>query len=161
MAVKGNYLFFWRQASYLSNWHTCYFTIDGITFNCIEQWMMYAKAILFNDTEIAQEILNETDPYVQKMYGREVRNFKKDVWDKEGFDIVVAGLIEKFNQNQELKDMLLATNDLHIVEASPVDFIWGIGMAENHPDIMDKSKWKGQNLLGEALMKTRSIIRGN
>lgn len=95
------------------------------------------------------------------MYGREVRNFKKDVWDKEGFDIVVAGLIEKFNQNQELKDMLLATNDLHIVEASPVDFIWGIGMAENHPDIMDKSKWKGQNLLGEALMKTRSIIRGN
>jgi ribA/ribD-fused uncharacterized protein len=122
---------------------------------------MYAKAILFNDTEVAQEILNETDPYVQKMYGREVRNFKKDVWDKEGFDIVVAGLIEKFNQNQELKDMLLATNDLHIVEASPVDFIWGIGMAENHPDIMDKSKWKGRNLLGEALMKTRSILRGN
>jgi ribA/ribD-fused uncharacterized protein len=121
--------------------------------------MMYQKAILFGDTNIARAILSTDNPKEQKDLGRMVSNYNDEIWAAKRVDIMVAGLFEKFNQNPRLKEALLNTGDTIIVEASPVDRIWGIGLAEDHPDALDQTKWRGQNLLGVVLMRVRDEIR--
>lgn len=159
MKIKSGFVFFWTTKDYMSNWHLSPFTIDAVSFNCAEQWMMYAKAMLFGDKVIAKQILAEPIPREQKALGRKVKGFVSEVWDQECFAIMVKGCLQKFLQNPHLKEQLLATDDLILVEASPHDTIWGIGMDENHPDATNPDKWLGQNLLGLVLMEVRRLLR--
>jgi hypothetical protein len=143
--MKTKYKFFWNGK--FSNWHPSEFVIDGITFNCGEQMMMYKKAILFNDFETAEKILAEPHPRNQKKLGREVKNFNKLTWDDMCYDLVKDGLREKFNQNPDLKEYLLKYKGYTIVEASPEDAIWGIGFGEW--EALDQIDNWGKNYLGK------------
>ena len=121
--------------------------------------MMAEKARLFKDDKTLKKILTSSNPGAAKKYGREIKNFKEDVWDQNRFDIVVRGNKAKFEQNNKLKQFLVNTKTRILVEASPVDRIWGIGLAEDDQFSDNPEKWNGLNLLGFALMKVRSIIR--
>ena len=155
--TTDDFVFFW--GSHLSQWYNTDMYFDGVMFNCAEQFMMWAKARTFNDQESMAKILEAKDPSKQKALGRRVENFNELVWDEHKLAIVTTGNMLKYTQNPDIMLELVDTEDREIVEASPEDSIWGIGMDVNHPDILDKTKWQGQNLLGEALMKVRSIIR--
>jgi ribA/ribD-fused uncharacterized protein len=155
----SQFTFFWQNRSPFSNWYPSKFTHNGINFTRGEQYMMYQKAILFGDTAVAQAILLTDNPKEQKDLGRLVSNYDDSVWSAKRVDIMVEGLFEKFNQKENLKQALLDTGDTEIVEASPYDTIWGIGWKEEDPQAHDKSKWRGQNLLGIVLMKVRDKIR--
>lgn len=155
----SKFTFFWESESPFSNWHPSVFTHDGVTFNCSEQYMMYHKAMLFKDTEVAQLVLETPSPRAQKMLGREVRGFDEQVWKEQRIEIMVDGLVSKFEQNPALWAALDATGDTCLVEASPYDKVWGIGMKENDPRATDPTQWQGLNLLGEVLNQTREVIR--
>lgn len=122
--------------------------------------MMASKAFLFKDTGIALSILQSAKtPAEMKTLGRKVKGFKRKVWDDNKFEIVVLGNYNKFNQNEQLKHVLLATGDKVLVEASAEDTIWGVGLAEDDPRVEDETQWRGENLLGRALMRVREEIR--
>ena len=142
----------------LSQWYPCEFKEDNITYTSAEQYMMAEKAKLFGDDEIRREILSTSDPRKCKALGRKVKNFDKAVWDKNKEKIVRHGNAEKFMQNRELRNFLLSTGDKVLAEASPVDRIWGIGLGKNNPNALNPEKWRGQNLLGFALMNARNDI---
>lgn len=154
--VRDNYLLFWN--GHFSNWYPATFSVDNITFNCAEQYMMYMKAKTFGDAVSADLILQAKDPMVQKKLGRSVANFNEAEWDKVKENIVFNACFAKYSQNSDLFTELVNTKELILVEASPYDKIWGIGMAADHPDATNESKWQGQNLLGKALMKVRGIL---
>lgn len=120
--------------------------------------MMYRKSLLFNDQETAKAILKAKDPKEQKALGRQVKGFKEDLWDLKKFEIVVQGNLYKFSQNEALKKELLATGERIIVEGSPYDSIWGVGLKWDDPKILDEKNWRGQNLLGKALMEVRRLL---
>ena len=151
------YLFFWNGI--YSQWYPSKMIIDGIEFNCCEQWMMYNKAITFGDQDSAQKILDEPYPNNQKAIGRQIKGFDRNIWDSVCMSIVYRGNLEKFSQNEELKNELLSTGDKIIVEASPYDQIWGIGMGEYEDGIEDPVNWKGLNLLGQCLMLVRNTLK--
>lgn len=121
--------------------------------------MMSEKAKLFNDTIIFEQIMAADNPKEVKELGREIANFDSEIWKQNKFNIVVNGNYAKFSQNQELADFLLKTDDSVIVEASPYDKIWGIGLAENDKDIKNPLLWKGLSLLGYALMIVREKLK--
>lgn len=154
--MEKDYVFFWGGE--YSNWTTSPFELDGMTFNCVEQWMMYNKAKVFNDTEIMKKVMETSSPREQKALGRQVKNFDADTWNKLAVDIVSRGCEAKFRQNPDLMEVLIADKDKYLVEASPYDTVWGIGMGEDNPDRFDESKWKGTNWLGIALMNARDRI---
>jgi len=165
---SNNFLFFWgHQASKdgsitktcFSQWWLSPFTTDGIEYPTAEHWMMAKKAVLFEDNEILAKILQVKSPAEAKKLGRKVRNYQEEVWLANRYEIVKEGNLHKFSQNKALKDFLLNTADSIIVEASPVDSIWGIGMATDNKDIENPAKWKGLNLLGFALMEVRDELR--
>lgn len=147
------FYFFW--SGYLSNWAKSPFKSEGINYSCVEQYMMYQKAILFNDTKIAKKILDTSVPKQQKALGRKVSNFDPNIWNIKSDEIVYQGIKLKFEQNRKLLDLLLKTSPLELVEASPYDTIWGIGLSESDPRALDKSKWRGKNKLGILLTKYR------
>ena len=121
--------------------------------------MMYHKALLFGDQDIADKILNEnTRPLVCRKLGRQVKNFDGQVWNENSRRIVREGVYLKFTQNKSLKRELLATNDLILVEASPRDRIWGIGYGASRALTVPRASW-GRNQLGKILMKVRERIR--
>ena len=158
-----NYIYFWKPEDtngYLSNWYTSPFVKNGITFKNNEHYFMWEKQQLFDNTNVSLEknILETTNPALIRNLGRLVKNFNQTVWDTKKYDIMKRGLIEKFSQNKELKKALLNTNDAILVEASPYDKIWGIGISEE--DTKNK-KWRGENLLGKALMDVRNILISN
>ena len=134
---------------------------EDITYYCCEQYMMAKKAKLFNDEKVYDMIMSEEYPSVQKELGKMVSNFNKVVWDKHKFDIVVNANYLKFTQDETLKELLLDTGDKTIVEASPYDTIWGIGLSCDDDRVLDESKWEGENLLGKAIMKVRKILNKN
>ena len=142
-----------------SQFFPCTFTEMGVTYNSAEQYMMAQKALLFDDIKTYDKIMSFSNPYKIKALGRLVKNFNQEIWDKHKEDIVFNGNLLKFSQNKKLCKQLLATGDKEIVEASPTDTIWGIGLAETDPDIYDKSKWRGTNLLGKAIMKVREVLK--
>ncbi|XP_028391651.1 riboflavin biosynthesis protein PYRR, chloroplastic-like [Dendronephthya gigantea] len=158
--AEGNeeFTFFWRDNSPFSQWHKSIFTLDDKTFICAEQYMMYAKAVLFNDMEIAEKILQTKDPRRQKQLGRQVKNFDRDKWNEKCKEIVKKGNTAKFSQNEKMKEKLLATKGTVLVEASPYDRIWGIGLDENDPRAKDKTKWQGTNWLGYILTEVRNDL---
>ncbi len=160
MKTTDKFVFFYNNTPY-SNFHKSKFIVDNIEFCCGEQWIMYQKAILFNDTEIANEILKANNPGKIKSLGRKVSNFDEDIWNKHRETKTFIGLLEKFKQDERLKKLLIDTGNRELVEASPTDRIWGIGLSENDQRIYDKSKWLGRNILGKILMKVRSHLIKN
>lgn len=155
--IQGMTLFFGAEDA-LSNWHPAQFTYRGVEFSSVEQFMMYSKARLFNDDETARKILSAAEPRQQKRLGREVRDFDETVWITKRKAIVTVGCREKFWQNPPLGEVLLRTDDTLLVEASPYDRIYGVGLAWNDPRIRDVGQWQGLNLLGEVLMEVRAWL---
>lgn len=158
MRVTDKFVFFW--GGIFSQWNIDtdndgYQFIDneGIKYNCAEQYMMYKKAELFGDVEIQQQILNTQNPSLQRELGRKVKNFDQKTWNENCQRIVYEANLFKFTQNETLKEVLLQYYDKEFVEASPIDKIWGIGMAYTNDLILDKKNWKGTNFLGIAINK--------
>ena len=152
------YTFFFTEASPFSQWHPSRFVSGGTAFCCAEQYMMHGKAMLFGDAEVASQILTATDPRDHKALGRKVRNFDDALWKRERVRIVTAGNRAKFTQNAELLEQLLATTGTTLVEASPYDKIWGIGLDAKDPRAADPTQWKGLNLLGKILTALRDEL---
>lgn len=161
MKITDKYVFFWGTNDIYSQWHPCQFSIAGRTFNCAEQWMMFCKARFFNNEDIVQKIMDSTDPREQKAFGRQVRNFDEAKWKIIAKDIVYKGNEAKFSQNPHLLEQLLDTGDRVIVEASPYDPLWGIGLRDNDPRALDPKQWKGLNWLGEVLTKLRDDLKNS
>ena len=143
----------------LSQWWPSDFTIGTNTFSTAEHFMMYQKAMLFNDHETAERIVQAEHPFEAKTLGRRVRNFDEARWNHSRFDLVVRGNISKFNQNQKLQAFILNTGDDILAETSPNDLIWGTGCREEDPISTQPEKWPGENLLGFALMQVREHLR--
>ena len=143
-----------------SQWHSGYIE-DDLTdnvFTCAEQGMMFYKANLFNDEAAADAILRENDPSKQKALGRTIEKYDDVLWSKIRFDVVSHINYLKFSQSPRLKTLLIMSSIYELVEASPYDKIWGVGLAEDDPLIYDKKNWKGENLLGKAIMAARAKI---
>ena len=160
--AKPKFVFFWHEYienGYLSQWYPAPFQIEGIRYLNNEQYMMAKKALLFMDTSTYNKIMAESDPAVCKALGKSAANFDQGRWDSCKEEIIYNANYAKFSQNPELKGALLATGDAIIAEASPYDKIWGIGLKATDPSSQDPNKWRGQNLLGKALMRVREDLR--
>lgn len=147
-----------EQNGYLSNWYISDFEYNNITFSSMEQYMMYMKAMLFKDTEIAQEILKTSNVAEIKALGRKVRNVNDKEWDKHKEEIITNGLYAKFSQNDTLKNKLLATGQAVLAECAVNDRIWGIGLSMKDNNRLNIKSWRGQNLLGKCLMTVREKL---
>jgi ribA/ribD-fused uncharacterized protein len=161
------YLRFWGHrarkdgrvgASCLSQWWPVTFVVDGETFASAEHFMMVGKARLFGDDAAARAILTVDDPAEAKKVGRTVRGYDDAAWQAAAFDIVVRGNHAKFAQHEDLAEFLIGTGDAVLVEASPYDSIWGIGLRATDPEAATPSTWRGTNLLGFALMEVRDRL---
>ncbi len=160
------YIFFWGHSNnsegagkfVFSQWYHSPFIVDGIEYKTSEHWMMAQKANLFGDEETFKKIIKAVKPGEVKELGRQIGDFKEVIWNEQKYEIVMKGNIQKFSQNTKLKDYLITTGDRILVEASPVDEIWGIGLAQDAKMIDNPNTWKGQNLLGFALMEVRDIL---
>jgi ribA/ribD-fused uncharacterized protein len=155
--TTDKYLFFWGGT--FSNWHPSFFVIDGVTYDCVEQFYMSKKALMFRDYESLEKIMRTPDPAKQKAFGREVKNFDADRWKQYSRDIMYDGLYGKFSQNKILAEQLVSVKQ-RFVEASPYDCIWGVGLGINDDKIDDEKNWRGLNWLGELLdiVRVRIII---
>ena len=147
-----------EENGYLSNWYLSSFTVDEITFTSMEQYMMYCKAMCFQDAEIAQQILETEDVATIKALGRSVKGYDDNHWNGVRQIVVYKGLCAKFEQNEDLKQKLLSTGNALLAECAVRDRIWGIGLSMNDPDRLNRFKWQGQNLLGYALMMVRENL---
>lgn len=148
-----------EENGYLSNWFLSHFSIEGIKYTSMEQYMMYKKAVCFEDYEVARHILHTDDVVRIKEYGRSVSGYDDNIWSGIRQIIVYDGLMEKFSQNEELKKRLLDTDDAILAECAVRDCIWGIGLSMKDDRRFDISQWKGQNLLGYSLMMVRNRLR--
>lgn len=155
-----NYCFFWQTRSPFSNWHPAKYILNGIEFNCSEQGVMYAKATLFGDTNVAEQILTcgSSQQGLMKKLGREVKGFNESTWKKNRVKIYKEHCYAKFSQNEQLKIALINTQGKTLVEASPSDKIWGIGMHKSEALVTPPNKWKGLNLLGKLLTEIREDL---
>jgi ribA/ribD-fused uncharacterized protein len=158
MRKVGNLTLFFGAEDAFSNWHPCRFSYHGVNFSSVEQFMMFSKAKLFGDEDSAALILAARHPKDQKAIGRKVKGFHLALWDTKREAIVYVGCREKFAQNRGLRSLLLATAPTELVEASPYDLVWGVGLGERDPLIADKSNWRGLNLLGVTLVKVRETL---
>ncbi|MGC9498644.1 NADAR family protein [Streptomyces sp. WG7] len=166
--ARITYLCFWGHRplpdgrigpSCLSQWWPSPFTVSGVGYATAEHWMMAAKARLFEDAEAERRVLAADHPAVAKKAGRLVRGFDEAVWERERFRIVVEGSVHKFASDPALRAFLLNTGERVLVEASPVDRVWGIGLAADDEAATDPERWRGPNLLGFALMAARGLLR--
>lgn len=148
-----------EENGYLSNWFLSHFSIEGIKYTSMEQYMMYKKAVCFGDYEVVRHILHTDDVARIKQYGRSVSGYNDNIWSGIRQIIVYDGLMEKFSQNEELKKSLLDTDDAILAECAVRDCIWGIGLSMKDDRRFDISQWKGQNLLGYTLMMVRNRLR--
>ncbi len=164
-----SFLFFWGHtpksatavdASCLSQWFPRAFELEGHTYASAEHFMMAEKARLFGDDEMQRSVLGARTPAEAKAFGRAVRNYDDAVWSRERSKLVARGNVAKFGAHDDLRRFLLSTNDRVLVEASPRDRIWGIGMGKANPDARLPERWRGENLLGFALMAARDALRG-
>ncbi|HEY1180069.1 MAG TPA: NADAR family protein [Phytomonospora sp.] len=165
--ARLKFLLFWGHApsadgtvtaSCLSQWWPAPFTVDGVVYPTCEHYMMAAKARLFGDAEMEAKILAAGHPRTAKRFGRQVRGFEQDRWEAERFGIVVDANAAKFGQHEDLGAFLAGTARRVLVEASPVDRIWGIGLGRDDPHAAEPSRWRGLNLLGFALMEARERL---
>ena len=167
--ARGNtlkYIFFWGHQekggqvtkSCFSQWYDSPFEEEGHEFLTAEHYMMFHKAKLFGDSRACERVLAARSPGEAKAVGREVVGFEQSLWNEKRFEIVVKANLAKFSQNPALAAFLLNTGNRVLVEASPVDTIWGIGLAQDNPAAEDPNTWKGLNLLGFALMEVREQL---
>jgi ribA/ribD-fused uncharacterized protein len=147
--------------SCFSQWYQAAFEIEGISYATAEHFMMAEKAKLFGDQNTYQKILYAKDPGAAKALGREVAGFDETIWTKHRFDIVVKANYAKFTQHEALKQFLITTGQKILVEASPMDRIWGIGLSANDNNANNPNAWQGLNLLGFALMVVRENLSTN
>jgi hypothetical protein len=168
--TNADYLFFWGHQpskdgsiikTCMSQWWPSVFEEGGILYKTAEHYMMAQKAKLFEDLEIFEKIINKSSPKDVKDLGRQIKNFDPKTWDQNKYEIVKQGNFLKFSQDKSLKHFLIQTKNKVLVEASPVDAIWGIGLAEDNVDAKDPGNWKGENLLGFALMEVRDELIKN
>ncbi len=160
------YIFFWSHKnngdeitrSCLSQWYESIFVYEGFEYKSAEHWMMAQKAKLFNSYDIFKKIINCRSPGEAKKLGREIPGFNDKTWDNEKYEIVIKGNLLKFSQNEKPYEYLINTKDRVIVEASPLDKIWGIGLPHDDKNINNPYYWKGENLLGFAIMEVRDIL---
>lgn len=141
-----------------SQWYPATFKVEGVVYHCAEQFMMAEKARVFEDLETRDKIMQSPSPKEIKALGREVKNFNAEKWAQVAKDIVVKGNLHKFMQNIELCEFLINTGNKILVEASPCDTIWGIGMSERDEGVTNPHNWKGTNHLGFALMEVRDEL---
>lgn len=144
---------------WLSNWYLSTFTVDEREFSSMEQYMMFSKAKLFDDDKIAEEIMKISDVAEIKDLGRKVKGFSERIWMQHREKIVKRGLSAKFSQNPDLKEKLLATGKEVLAECAVKDTIWGIGLSMHDDRRFQRTKWRGQNLLGKCLMEVRSELK--
>ncbi len=180
MKITDTHIYFLASNEPFSNWYPTKFQEDNLSFHSTEQYMMYHKAKLFNDHETADKImnkkcnfepvdLNNSEDKAQwkilmseiKQLGREVKNFDPVAWNEQCIDIVSKGIFLKFTQNEELKEFLLNSQGKKLIEAADYDKVWGVGLKETDPLILDEKNWKGTNYLGVCLMKVRDEISLN
>lgn len=148
-----------EENGYLSNWYPSPFTLDGVAFSSMEQYMMYRKAVCFGDDKVAAQILVTEDVAEIKTLGRLVSGYDKSLWNGVRQIVVYEGLLAKFSQNSELGGQLKKTGNTVLAECAVKDRIWGIGLSMHDSDRLDRAKWQGQNLLGYALMMVREKLR--
>ncbi|MFJ5271979.1 NADAR family protein [Streptomyces sp. NPDC088358] len=167
--TRVKYLHFWGHrprpdgqvgASCLSQWWPSPFVVDGVSYATAEHWMMAGKARLFGDAAAERRALEAPNPALAKKAGRLVRDFDDSVWERERFAVVVEGSVHKFAAHPDLRAFLLGTGERVLVEASPVDRVWGIGLAADDERASDPERWRGPNLLGFALMAARERLAG-
>ena len=156
MSQPEQFTFFWGGP--FSQWFKAAFTIDGQVYNTAEQYMMAEKARQFGDEETRAKILKSNQPDVQKRLGREVKGFDSEIWNVIAREIVYQGNRAKFTTHGDLLQMLFDTQGTSLVEASPTDKIWGIGLAADAEDAKDRLKWLGTNWLGEVLQRVRDDL---
>jgi len=147
------------DASCLSQWFAAPFTIDGVRYATAEHFMMAEKARLFGDGEVLARILAAAGPAEAKRLGRAVRGYDDARWSRERRAAVTRGNVAKFEQHRGLGAFLLGTGNAVLIEASPRDTIWGIGLGVGSPLVTEPRRWRGQNLLGFALMDVRAELR--
>jgi hypothetical protein len=161
-ARAAKFLFFWNETSLhpgcMSQFWPAPFTVDGVTYPAAEYWMMAEKARLFGDSAALATILEARTPAAAKAAGRTVRGYSEDAWAAARYGVVVAGNMAKFTQNDQLGAYLLTTGSRVLVEASPFDRVWGIGLAKDDERAATPSRWRGLNLLGFALMEVREQL---
>lgn len=154
---------FWGNESPFSNFYPCEIRIayqnKERVLKTSEHLFMIFKANRFDDLDAIEKIIDAQSPMKAKSIGRSVKEYDDDAWRVERYTYMVQALVLKFSQNDELRERLLATGDIHLVEASPYDAIWGVKLKVNDPKILKQSEWKGKNLLGEALMHAREIFK--
>ena len=155
---KLDYNFFWRTNCYLSNWYPSDFVVDGVKYWCTEQYMMAKKAELFNDKHIYCYIMSSDSQREIKALGRKISGFNESVWVQNRERIVFDGNYAKFTQNEMLKNYIIKQKGKIIVEASPYDRIWGIGLEASDNRVYNPNNWQGLNLLGFVLMEVRDRI---
>ncbi|WP_040795255.1 NADAR family protein [Nocardia higoensis] len=144
----------------LSQWWPSAFEVDGFCFRTAEHFMMWSKARMFGDERAAELVLAAEHPGEAKKIGRMIAGFDEKLWEERRFEVVVAGSVAKFGSDDQLSAYLTGTRDRVLVEASPVDSIWGIGLAANDPAVAEPAAWPGLNLLGFALMAARDVLAG-
>ncbi len=167
LGAEPKFLYFWGHTPVkpgepgkhvFSQWFPSPFVVDDRLYKTAEHWMMAAKARLFGDEALVAQILDAPSPGVAKALGREVARFDQDAWEANRYDLVVQGNIHKFGQHPDLQDFLLTTGDRVLVEASPMDAIWGNGLPADHKAAAQPHCWRGLNLLGFALMEVRDHL---
>jgi ribA/ribD-fused uncharacterized protein len=156
--MNEEYYFFWSETPF-SQWARSKFIVDGITYNCAEQYMMAAKARMFGDKDKEADIMEATHPREQKQLGRQVKGFHSERWDNVARDVVYEGNKAKFTQNKRMKEQLLETHPKILVEASPYDKIWGIGLSAKDAQNTPPDSWPGKNWLGEVLTNLRDDLK--
>ncbi len=157
----SKFVFFWGEETCYSQWVKSPIKVDGVTFSCCEQYMMYHKALLFNDQDIAKRILQSTNQKSMKALGRKVQNFDEKIWCDNRERIVYEGNYAKFTQNDDFRRTILENADCEFVEASPYDSIWGIGLGEKDSRAKNRNEWLGMNLLGRIITQVRDDIRAS
>lgn len=157
MFSRQEVLTFWWGP--FSNWFKRDFEVEGLVFNCNEQWMMYSKAMLFGDSDCAARILGTDDPKRQKALGREVKGYVDGIWQTANEHFVFVGALAKFSQHQDLYNVMMESGTRYLIEASPFDTIWGVGLAATDDRILDRTKWRGLNKQGNVLMRVRTVLQ--
>jgi len=165
--TRQKFVYFWGHRKRADNavtkacfsqWWSSPYEVDGNRYATAEHWMMAEKARLFGHEDMCDQILEAKAPGKAKALGRKVLNFDQKIWNESKYDIAVQGNFHKFSQHKDLGDFLRNTGKRVLVEASPVDRIWGVGLAQDDELIESPSKWRGQNMLGFALMSVRDLL---
>jgi len=152
----SKYYYFWSGV--FSQWHSCHFKVEDEHFNSAEQYMMYRKALLFKDEETLNKIMLTDNSKEQKALGRLIKNYNDALWIEHREEVVYSGNYAKFSQNPKLLKKLLSTEPAILVESSPIDKVWGVGLHKTDPLILQEKNWQGLNLLGKILTTLRGDL---